>query len=108
MHRFVKTYRNQEEDDIIAPDNADRTESTDATKNVNGESGKLSDAIIKKATSNMYAVRVEKRLALERSAILKEMIRLEELESVGDVRDCMDGGAAAGIKRKHESLEPDL
>ncbi|KAL3782314.1 hypothetical protein HJC23_001922 [Cyclotella cryptica] len=104
---FVKTYRNQEEDDTIAPDNADKTESTDATKNVNGASGKLSDAIIKKATSNMYAARVEKRLALERSAILKEMIRLEEFESAGDARN-MVGTSPPGIKRKHESLEEDL
>ncbi|KAL3794027.1 hypothetical protein HJC23_008915 [Cyclotella cryptica] len=77
------------------------------TKNVNGASGKLSDAVIKKATSNMYAARVEKRLALERSAILKEMIRLEELESAGDARD-MVGTSPPGIKRKHESLEEDL
>ena len=55
----------------------------------------------------MYTARVEKRLALERSAILKEMIRLEELESAGDARD-MVGTSPPGIKRKHKSLEEDL
>ena len=53
----------------------------------------------------MYAARVEKRLALERSAILKEMIRLEELESAGNAQDSIDGAGAAGLKRKRESLD---
>ena len=43
-----------------------------------------SSEIVKMATSNMYAARVEKRLAVERREILKEMIRLEE--------DGLDGG----------------
>lgn len=51
----------------------------------------------------MYAARVEKRLALEQSAILKEMIRLEELESAGDARD-MVGTSPPGIKRKHQVI----
>ncbi len=53
--------------------------------------GSASD-IVKMATSNMYAARVEKRLAVERKEILKEMIRLEEEELlegsvVGDDED---------------------
>ncbi|KAL7488886.1 hypothetical protein ACHAW6_014476 [Cyclotella cf. meneghiniana] len=101
---FVKSYRNPDEDTSIAPAITAEKEATDATV-ANGENGKMADAIVKKATSNMYAARVEKRLALERSAILKEMIRLEELESAGNAQDSIDGAGAAGLKRRRESLD---
>jgi len=101
---LVKSYLNPDEDTAIAPAIDAEKETTDATI-VNGENGKMADAIAKKATSNMYAARVEKRLALERSAILKEMIRLEELEAAGNAQDSIDAAGVAGIKRKHESLE---
>lgn len=40
----------------------------------------VSSKIVAEATSNMYAARVKKRLAMERCEILREMIRFEELE----------------------------
>ena len=79
--------------------------------------------VVEGVTSNMYAARVEKRLAMERSEILKEMIRLEELESSldgegslaskngasGPVEGSSEGWKVsfdtAGFKRKHESME---
>ena len=77
---LVKSYRNHA--------------STAAANNSQGETSKRNDTttitseiasfhpnsseIVKLATSNMYAARVEKRLAVERREILKEMIRLEE------------------------------
>mmetsp|Transcript_22809 Transcript_22809/g.37587 ORF Transcript_22809/g.37587 Transcript_22809/m.37587 type:complete len:309 (-) Transcript_22809:18-944(-) len=77
---LVKSYRNHA--------------STAAANNSQGEMSKRNDTttitseiasfhpnsseIVKLATSNMYAARVEKRLAVERREILKEMIRLEE------------------------------
>jgi hypothetical protein len=65
--------------------------------------------IVEEATSNMYAVRVKKRLAMERCEILRQMIQLEEDE----VREDYEGEGvkrpqnadAAGSKRKHDSIE---
>ena len=91
---LVKSYRNQ--DEAEKGDGDTKNEKKEAT---------ISDEIIKKATSNMYAARVEKRLALERSAILKEMIRLEDLESTSaatnNTADDVEESAVAGSKRKH-------
>ena len=53
-------------------------------------SSEASKKIVEDATSNLYAIRVKKRLAIEKSDILKEMIRLQELE---DGEDCSDGVA---------------
>ena len=73
-----------------------------SNKDAETKGSQLCESIVKKATSNMYAARVEKQLALERSAILKEMIRLEELDSsettAFDEQICEY--AAAGTKRK--------
>merc|ERR1712194_311651 len=63
--------------------------------------------IVEEATSNMYAARVKKRLAMERSEILTEMIRLEELEgsSNDESEEQFDHHIDnAGSKRKHESI----
>jgi len=67
------------------------------------------------ATSNVYAVRVKRRLAMERCEILRQMIQLEEEdEEVSREEDCENGtvaevpprnGDAAGSKRKHDSIE---
>lgn len=95
---LVKSYPNQ---DARAKDEEDNAQ----TK----EEKSIADEIVKKATSNMYSARVEQRLALERSAILKEMIRLEELESATNAVDGNSekesaGSAAAGSKRKLDSI----
>ena len=88
---LVKSYKNPEGGDV------ETTPETNATK--------ISDVLIKKATSNMYAARVEKRLAMEWSAILKEMIRLEELESSERGNVSIESDGAVGSKRKHEAIE---
>jgi len=80
--------------------------SSDATTNNNNgqptqQSSELasfnpnSSEIVKMATSNMYAARVEKRLAVERREILKEMIRLEE--------DGLDGGGGGMEEEESDS-----
>lgn len=67
--------------------------------------------IVEEATSNMHAVRVKKRLAFERSEILKEMIRLLEVEECGfgDERQRGEEGShindTAGSKRNHDSIK---
>ena len=88
---LVRAYRNPNEGDSVTGPDETTVRST----------GDISQRI----TSNMYAARVEKRLALERSAILKNMIRLEELESsTNSTTDNETEGVAAGSKRKHESI----
>ncbi len=66
--------------------------------------------MVGEATSNVYAVRVKMRLAMERCEILRQMIQLEEDELSRE--DCENGraelpwnGDAAGSKRKHDSIE---
>lgn len=44
----------------------------------NSKDGNVFGKIIEEATSNMYAVRVKKRLVMERCEVLRQMIRLEE------------------------------
>jgi len=93
---LVKSYRNHtsaataaNNSNINNNTNGAEAGSSDATTNNNNgqptqQSSELasfnpnSSEIVKMATSNMYAARVEKRLAVERREILKEMIRLEE------------------------------
>jgi hypothetical protein len=96
---LVKSYRHQDDDASV------KSEKEPATS-VNEKEPALSDVIVKKATSNMYAARVEKRLALERSSVLREMIRLEELESSeNDAAATVGEDTASGSKRKHETIE---
>mmetsp|Transcript_28049 Transcript_28049/g.44122 ORF Transcript_28049/g.44122 Transcript_28049/m.44122 type:complete len:310 (+) Transcript_28049:258-1187(+) len=63
-----------------------------------------SSEIVNMATSNMYAARVEKRLAVERREILKEMIRLEEERlrgsGNGNGEKEMEGSTLSNNKRK--------
>eukprot|EP00956_Cyclotella_meneghiniana_P021768 scaffold40163_cov80-Cyclotella_meneghiniana.AAC.2 len=77
----------------------------ESDKDIETTDSSLCESIVKKATSNMYAARVEKQLVLERSAILKEMIRLEELDSSENTPDDKHDkqireNAVAGSKRK--------
>jgi len=110
---LVKSYRNHTTAAATANDsninnntNGAAAGSSDATttNNNNGQptqqSSELasfnpnSSEIVKMATSNMYAARVEKRLAVERREILKEMIRLEE--------DGLDGGMEESDSNKRK------
>lgn len=45
---------------------------------LNSKDGNVFGKIIEEATSNMYAVRVKKRLVMERCEVLRQMIRLED------------------------------
>lgn len=66
--------------------------------------------IVEEATSNMHAVRVKKRLAIERCEILKEMIRSMKVEECGLSYEGERGeeeshiNDTAGSKRKHDSI----
>ena len=110
---LVKSYRNHTSAATAANNsntnnntNGANAASSDATNNTNGQqqptqqSSELasfnpnSSEIVKMATSNMYAARVEKRLAVERREILREMIRLEE--------EGLDGGGG-GIEEEGDS-----
>lgn len=67
--------------------------------------------IVEEATSNMHAVRVKNRLAIERCEILKEMIRLQEEEeyALNDEgkrgKETVHNDDTAGSKRKYDSVE---
>eukprot|EP00985_Skeletonema_marinoi_P023919 scaffold16211_cov149-Skeletonema_marinoi.AAC.2 len=109
---LVKSYRNHTSAATAANNSNTNTNganagSSDATTNNNNgqqqptqQSSELasfnpnSSEIVKMATSNMYAARVEKRLAVERREILMEMIRLEE--------EGLDGGGG-GIEEEGDS-----
>lgn len=58
--------------------------------------------LVKMVTSNMSAARVEQRLAIERRDILREMIRLEELEQE-DEGECV--GVDDGDTKSEEALK---
>jgi hypothetical protein len=95
---LVKSYQNLD---------SEQTETIDKQGSAqHKEEASKANEIVKKAASSMYSARVEQRLALERSAVLKEMIRLEEMESAtNDVDGHSEGeSAAAGSKRKAESI----
>lgn len=94
---LVKAYHDEEGGDLVT------TADTTSEITVKTENRVTHDDILRKATSNMYAARVEKRLALERNIVLKEMIRLEELESSGE--GAADKNATSVSKRKHELVE---
>ena len=74
---LVKAYKNR--DGGEASTESEKQPQKSLSVVIPGAAGAVSK-IVEEATSNTYAARVKKRLALERSEILKEMIRLEELE----------------------------
>lgn len=110
---LVKSYRNH-----TTAATATATTNTDNTKNNNAQGSASTDTttknsseiasfnpnsseIVNMATSNMYAARVEKRLAVERREILKEMIRLEEEALQGsDGTKEEEGSTLSNNKRK--------
>lgn len=91
---LVKSYRNHRRDD----DNDDDNNNDDA----HGQA--VTERIVANATSNMYAARVEKRLAAERSEILKEMLRLEKREAEEEE----DGNAVENEKRNGKQDNTDM
>ncbi|KAL3808477.1 hypothetical protein ACHAXA_000890 [Cyclostephanos tholiformis] len=65
---------------------------------------------VEEAASNMYAVRVKNRLAMERCEVLRQMIQLEEDEVTkegheGNIVDLTQNADAASSKRKHDSID---
>lgn len=79
----------------------------------NSKDGNVFGKIIEEATSNMYAVRVKKRLIMERCEVLRQMIQLEEddgalsetgqvkVEEEQDDKPKKKVTAASSSKRKH-------
>ena len=106
---LVKSYKNHDgEPSATEKNNKEHLHKSFAA--VAGGNSSASSKIIQEATSNMYAVRVKKRLAMERKDIMKEMIRLEEeLDGDGcsDIDMELDSSNTntAGSKRKHKSIE---
>jgi len=104
---LVKSYKNHNgkgTDDIETPNKGPATAAQNPVETTK------SSKIVEEATSNMYAARVKKRLAMERGEILKEMIRLEALERDDDEAQnqsaAMDTDAdGSGPKRKFDSIE---
>jgi hypothetical protein len=74
---LVKAYRNHHQQ---------QSEVATVTAANIGSNTNIND-IVKMVTSKMLAVRLEKRLAIERREILREMIRLEEMERDDGGRD---------------------
>ena len=105
---LVKSYKNHDGESSATEKNYKQPHKSLAAAVAGGNSS-ASSKIIQESTSNMYAVRVKKRLAMERKDIMKEMIRLEELDGDGDwdIEMEMDSSdtTTAGSKRKHKSIE---
>lgn len=109
---LVKSYRNHTSTAAGAASNADKAKnnnaqgaasSSDATSKNSSEIASFnpnSSEIVNMATSNMYAARVEKRLAVERREILKEMIRLEEEGLQGSGEKEEESSTLSNNKRK--------
>ena len=100
---LVKTYKNRNREQSATSADGEDPPSKTLSVISNPGGGMRTDKIVEEATSNMYAARVKKRLAMERREILKEMIRLEELEE----EESCDGNDSAimnadtaGSKRK--------
>lgn len=86
---LVKSYKNHDSGDRSASGSESQSNKTSIAAAVisgagasDGRQKRTSSKVVEEATSNMYAARVKKRLAMERSEILSEMIRLEELEDI--------------------------
>ncbi|KAL7545466.1 hypothetical protein ACHAWF_008816 [Thalassiosira exigua] len=98
---LVKKYARRE--------NLNSGKSSEVTPSAAEKSKIVSNSIMEEATSNMYAARVKKRLAMEQKEILTEMIRLEEMQaSTNGTRgrpSCLANVVdSVGAKRKHESI----
>ncbi len=93
-------------------DDEDNTDSEGNSKKSLVAPNSTFSKIVVEATSNMHAVRVKKRLAVERCDIMKEMIRLQEEEECRTKKEVGKRGEddsqnsdTAGSKRKHDSIE---
>ncbi|KAL7529688.1 hypothetical protein ACHAXR_003097 [Thalassiosira sp. AJA248-18] len=105
---LVKSYKNHDDNDGETTSQGEKQKPPKSVSAAIPSATAGASASVEEATSNMYAARVKKRLALERSEILTEMIRLEELEEgSGDERTTGEemGNDTIGSKRKHNSIE---
>ena len=108
---LVKSYKNHDREGTPLSEEEDKQKSHKSLaaalpRSAAGATNNISSKIVEEATSNMYAARVKKRLAKERSEILSEMIRLEEAEggSGNQTEQMKIDEDTAGSKRKHESI----
>jgi len=92
---LVKSYKNHE-GDFSSTGESDKQQSLAVTSAAGGTNS-TSSKLVEEATSNMYAVRVKKRLAMEKSEILREMIRLEE-------EDCSET-QQSGVAEENDSAD---
>jgi len=76
---LVKSYRNHDGEESAESDKQSHISVAAVLPGTARTTKRISSNMVEEATSNMYAARVKKRLAMERSKILTEMIGLEEL-----------------------------
>ena len=91
---LVKAYRHHHSAAISGVDNTKGQQQQPPQQQSSSDIATLTGSnseFVKMVTSNMSAARVEQRLAIERRDILREMIRLEELEHDDDGVGVDDG-----------------
>ena len=104
---LVKSYKNHDAITSTNDESKHHKSLAAALPSSTGGTNSTSSKVVEEATTNMYAVRVEQRLANERTQVLREMIRLEEEEQCtindddGDIEGVKNTNAV-GSKRKHE------
>jgi len=94
---LVKSYKNHDRRESSSTGESDKQQSLAITSAAGGTNS-TSSKLVEEATSNMYAVRVKKRLAMEKSEILQEMIRLEEVEEEGETQQ-------SGVVEENDSAD---
>jgi len=94
---LVKSYKNHDRGETSSTGESDKQQSLAVTSAAGGTNS-TSSKLVEEATSNMYAVRVKKRLAMEKSEILRDMIRLEELEEEGETQQ-------SGVVEENDSAD---
>ena len=100
---LVKSYKNHGSGDSSSTAESDKQQSLAVTSAAGGTNS-TSSKLVEEATSNMYAVRVKKRLAMEKSEILQEMIRLEEMEEESETQQ--SGGVEKKDSTETEKVRP--
>ena len=101
---LVKSYKNHTDSGESSSTGESDKQQSLAVTSAAGGTNSTSSKIVEEATSNMYAVRVKKRLAMEKSEILQEMIRLEHLEEESETQQ--SGGVEEKDSTDTEKVRP--
>ena len=100
---LVAAYRNHEEEDMAEPGASPFPVATTLTEDAGAAALKGKEDESSAHHKNMYAARVEMRLAMERKKILIELLRLEKKDLGGAAPGIdADSGASTFVKRKRE------